>query len=499
MNIKDIFHGLTPDRGSSAKIKLNTSILRSSLNVLDKDIQIDGIRVVKIHMLLNLTMHKEATRRAVPFNGTPKVLVELASSEMRVYDFKANISKKEIEAIFYSFSILNGEIENAFNEYGTRAVIWDKLSAEKSPTNHEYNGTVKQTYTKLHPELATQIVKTIQANQIQLQKAKEKGVLLISVGCGNGEDVVVCFKELLRHRILSKCYGIEFNSASIDEAKKTCPKTFTFIEKNIADLDTIEEIKNPEDRLVVVLSSGSLTREVMQGAYSVAKALQVLKKVFSADIICIGGHTHPIITREIAEDIGFGVTITRPFSANVYTLTSNPLEQQVSARKTRSARKTQELSPFTELDLSLSSQPLEICDSITASDEQCSEIACIDLSWSYIVDVERFVGSLRRFPKLKSIVVAGCESWAELLINTIKTENRLTILKRMDCKDPYELPTIPVKWAQLMGIYDAIPTVNIWEPTIQKAPGLYTTFHHPDSSNPPDSEKSTDESSKALG
>lgn len=434
-------------------IKANTGLLSIVLDA--KESFWNGRQVDTISLLVNCS-------RMDGF-GEHVIVVQFLSGEVRVLDLFAEYT----ETIKQYLIILGGQHRPLFAEYGTKA---DRLWKEKG-VSATYTKIIKDFYENLHESMADLVVKAMQSSAALSQVVLTDGVDVISLGCGQGEDLYSCHSALLGAGLRSHCHGIDLYKREIIEAKKTLKKkvrtgfnkeSFSFIEHDFTDIVSLMPKLTLNPRSVkVVISSGTLTREIMNGAYVVTKVLQDLYAHISPDVIVIGGYTHVILSPEIAKDIGYIVQTTQLDTGRLlFMLTKSSITQQKTHIENKSLRRNRDgSSDIVTLDLSICANPVALAHEFACDEEKRRLISTIDLSWSYMSgeQLSEMMLCLQQFPRLKKIIIAQVEPWSNALLKEIKANNNYSLIKRKDCSDPDELPTLSIHVARALGIYEGLP------------------------------------------
>ncbi len=449
---------------TTKKINPNAGIITFTLNgrgLLWKEQAIETIIMI-------------ANTRGSDARETSRVIFQLASGDMQFFQFSDVL--EDFPAPAYSlFMRLGAEPRNLFNEYGTRAdPLWKTLG-----TSETYTHKIHQFYTELHDHISNLILQEIKSQTGLYQKAATQGMQVISLGCGQGDDLFAAYKTLLKERFdrapfagatfSCECYGLDLYQREVDQATSTYSKQkgFTFIQHDLTQVESlIPKLKLKENKVNLLISSGTLTREIMDGAYPVAQVLQKVHTHLQPDLMAIAGYTHTIISPEIAADIGYTTKSTiRPGGRVIYLLLNKTLDEQIQhvERKSLSRNRVSSMD-FTTLDLSLSAHPLVLIQAFTAHDKK-HLIASIDLSWSYLKaeDQSAMIECLAEFPALKRVIISDCEPWSSSFSEQIRANNRYDLLKRIDCSDPRELPTVSVRHARALGLYDGLPTQTLYK------------------------------------
>lgn len=141
------------------------------------------------------------------------------------------------------------------------------------------------------------------------------------------------------------------------------------------------------------------------------------------------------------------------------------IKYQVEGVKQRSLLRSRK-KIFTNIDLSMSSNPIEILDALLNDQEATHKISQLDLSYSYIhpQEVKLLIHRLIGFPKLRTVLVSGYEPWNTDFNLAIKQGARYRLLERLDNKYPSELPAFPGWLARLLRQYDQMPARELYKP-----------------------------------
>ena len=66
---------------------------------------------------------------------------------------------------------------------------------------------------------------------------------------------------------------------------------------------------------------------------------------------------------------------------------------------------------------------------------------------------------------MSSYLLSTQEPWADEFIAQLRVVNKYFIVKRNDCTEPNELPVLSIEEARILGIYNALPSTELFKPT----------------------------------
>lgn len=477
------------------KIEANTGLLSIVLDAQERSW--NGKKVAKISLFVNCSRSKGF--------GEHVIVVEFLSGEVSVLE----LFSEHADRIKQLLIMLGGQHITLFTEYGLKE---DKLWEEKG-VSATYTRQIKSFYENLHERMSNLVIHEMQTSAALSQVARTDGVDVISLGCGQGEELYSCHSTLLEAGMRSHCHGIDLHGREIKEAKKSLKKkarsglnkeNFSFIEHDFTDIVSLMPKLTLHPRAVkVVISSGTLTREIMSGAYSVAKVLQNIYAHISPDIIVIGGYTHVILSPEIAKDIGYGVQATSSDKGRLlFMLTKISPEEQKSHVEKKSLHRNRDRSPnITTLDLSLCANPLVLAREFVLDEDKCHLISSIDLSWCYLTEetLSEMILCLRQFPNLKKVIITEFEPWSAAFTQEIKTSNIYDLIKRNDCIDADELATLPIHIARALGLYEGLPCSLLHRSSSSLVEVRSTLFSEAKSSSSPKGEAKPAKVEESIG
>lgn len=475
---------LTEETRETPRIENNAGLLTVVLDVREMSLKEQPIE--KIVMIANT---KKTIHPGKPFlNSTSRIIFQLVSGELRVFQFQPHCKAVDQVDTFYLLLTWGGECRNLFNEYGTGVdKSWHFLGTQET-----YTPEIKEYYMSLHETMSQYIVRAIKTNPNMHKKAATQGIQAISLGCGEGADLLAFYKALLAARFDNAPFegakfncqmqGVDLYEREVKRAIDTKPKRFNFTQHDLTQIETLTPKLGLEpNTLKIIISSGSLTREVMSGAYAVAQVLQKTHSYLQADLIIIGGFTHVILSPEIATDIGYRAeSIILPGGRAIYLLHNQALDTQIQHVERKSLSRSHS-GNFTILDLSLSAMPLILSNAFLPTAKK-DLINTIDLSWAHLREDEipAMIACLQQFPVLKNIIISDCEPWARSFMEQVKLLKKYTLYKRQDCTNPLELPTLSVPFARALNLYEGLPVQIVFQPqsTAGEAPAAFFSHGH---------------------
>lgn len=260
---------------------------------------------------------------------------------------------------------------------------WDKLEL--------YQDIVHSDYELIRYSIAYEVLKTI--NSIG-----KMNIQLLDIGTGLGDCLNTCY-ELIQannaHQTI-KTLGTDTNEINIQEAKKRFKnKPYRF---EVADSKQLETIisKSPDD-FIIMTSSGSLTRLVLNNTI---EALEILQKAYRlTDQVILGGETEILLTARIAKKIGWkfeNIKIPGPRDLYLMNLCQDP--RLIPKIKNN------------HLDLAFHGNPLVVLKKFDIAD--LNNITSIDLGLAYLKPEEvNEVFSLLK--NVQTVYISGLETWRD--------------------------------------------------------------------------------------
>jgi hypothetical protein len=469
VDLDRLITSLVPQHPTAQTFKINTGVIRLTIALDPLGAEKKGISSVQL--IGNVGLHLEKSTKYPPLLDH-RLLICMKSGEKQI--FQINVSQfddpgSSVSSLFKLFCDHNLALpEMAFCEYGVKPRYDSPLMAQPNQIEVSLGLIV------LH-----ELHRLLYINQ-DMERAAQRGIQLIHF------HPAISFLSDVRKSFESRKHSIPLNSIVLDPCQKQIEEMKVVDNKSrffCLDLDQVDHLPSrcllKEDSLNVVLINGALSRERVGGAYNVAKIIQKLCVHVNADLIIITGEQAPILTPRIGEAIGYS-TVLKNVKHSVDHRDSHDnyssllcligkcdvlqMEYVMDASKRR-ARKESKSNRLTVLDVSLSANPWRICKLFLFKELQ-SEIIQVDLSWSCVLlnQIADLIRVLQQFPKLKYILLSTQESWADEFIAQLRVVNKYFIIKRNDCTDPDELPVLSIEEARILGIYDALPSVELFKP-----------------------------------
>ncbi len=313
------------------------------------------------------------------------------------------------------------------------------------------------------------MIATVQSNPSYLQKAQH-GITLIFLGCAQG---VECFagRARLRQKLevpVTVC-GIDINRKLIEAAKTKFPDISFHVEDAARAGKIIKQFTENEN-LVIVVAQGLLSHEVMTGSYPALQVFQQVAESGSVDMMYVTAYGMPLFNRHTIETAGWNMEIQHIPHDRLHDINKHPVDDEDSCRnqirimtpmslsqqanlflrQSRERNKKPE-SPFTTLDLSMSSHPDQLFSHLKACND-CKNVRTVDLSWSMIPadnKRDRFFSELEK-TEIKNIIVSGFEPWFKEFYLYVRQSNKFNIYKRTDAQYAVEIPAISTKLSRIL-------------------------------------------------
>jgi len=346
-------------------------------------------------------------------------------------------------------------------------IVWQQEALGYTPEEKKF-------YNKAHSKTAELLMDSINKNPAYLAQAKEHGVYIVSPGCGDGEDMKACYRRLLKAGF-NKCFamGIDSNESLIEKNKRE-NTSHAFFHGDIQQIGSVlarlarEEKFVPEDKLIVILISGVLTRSVSDGSYPAHRVFQELAAQSLGKIIVATGWAKSLMNDYSLTSAGWRANVlnycfdeTNPQSLHsyrtIFVCNRQTFQEEYDTAILKSRAREEDLSV---LDLSLASNPLALFDKFLHEerDRYISKVTKIDLSWSHFSPETDIIMLLKLIIQFKNIeiIISGSEPWANFLIHQLQNQPMpvsITLKQRTDNTCPYELATLPINDGRLLGIY----------------------------------------------
>ncbi len=475
MPISAIFSLIKDKNATTPNVKLNEPLLTLELDI-NEVIIFRSYIIQRIILITNYQLPDDSPIKNMHIimyceNRNPMIFQPVEEVENK--HFSSEDLKKILLGLFTEYR--KPDCELTFAEYGfKREQIWDKNGVAEI-----YEDEIYKFYSKVHKNFSKVILKTIESNPALMQQAIDNGIQLISLGSGDARELATISTKITQKSFNCECLGLEYLSEYVVSSERKYPD-FTILQHDFRELQTLNPLLIKREKVRVVIASGTLTRQIMDGAYSVATILQKVQRIIQPNLICIAGYTHPITNKDICERIGYNtqsklIDIVR----EVYELIPKSLDEQINHIYKISLERSRN-ADFTTLDLSLTANPIELCQIFIDQNRQ-NTITQIDFSWSAINPnlIPELIILLNSFPNLKHITYSFNESWAIIFSNALKATNKYIIMQRNDCTDSDELPTLPVKLARDLKIYDALPTKVYYKPRVlRNEPSQISIFNN---------------------
>jgi hypothetical protein len=339
-----------------------------------------------------------------------------------------------------SLQVLGGEgaqIKEALLSIGARqeSMLSDVLAQQvnwESIENIYDDETIKQ-YQFLHTTLCLKVCDEVKDVLASFPFTGQ--INLIDMGCGTAAD----FSINLNNRVKSQFPHVKFkvlafdqSATSIDKCKKTShPPEVKFIQADSTNIYSIvadEKHLAPEISVgnvkTILISSGSMTRQVLKDAF---QSLAILQDVWltSIDRFVLAGKTNILMLPRMIKRVGF---VDEGYQMVAYDQeiklgeVKAKDEVEVKGFPVHCLRKTSLENKFaaiqkklTEkpniLDLSMSPIPVLLLEKLIKEPSLISQVKIIDLSYSKVISSEKLIKILSLYPPgIKIIYTAECLS-----------------------------------------------------------------------------------------
>lgn len=299
-----------------------------------------------------------------------------------------------------------------------------------------------------------------------LRKKAAKGITVICLGCGEGDELNTGSTILGEHFQKIKVVGVEKNPDMLAAAKKSFPDYL------IVQGDALEAEHHIENSLsasgypegvVVVVAIGLLCESALPGTYIAHQILQRIARTNEVDAIFEACYPAKLFNHKSAFRAGWKVTrnlidykeiygkLARLFylpkslmCCVVQILTPLPVDQIIGDVISKSdERNSHPADRFTTLDLSFTTQP-ELLFATLVQRPECKKIKTVDVSWTAIPEkkVLDFFSVIIAFG-IKNLIFSGFEPWNAGRVAKVLETPPLNLYKRIDSQYPEELPSVP--------------------------------------------------------
>ncbi|UYM17851.1 OTU domain-containing protein [Endozoicomonas euniceicola] len=362
----------------------------------------------------------------------------------------------------------------------------------------------KQFYPRLRELVPKLLFSALKHHFEESRLMSDKPPLLVSLGCGSGEDITAASRYLKTQGIEPQTLGIEVSSKLVKAGDEKFP------DYNIIQGDALQsaalirdhkaELGISSEALTLVIAEGLLNRKVLfGGTYAALRVLQQLIQDGVADMVVIAGQRNLLVDADTASASGWSAyQVMLPIELDTKKrIPSVPVKEnyrkyeyigsnkktifvpslvlvrpnnddQMEAVEARSLKRSRG-AKLTTLDLSMFGLPLKAIEHFSDT-SNTSGITQIDLSWSYLEDnqIDLLIEQLERYSELKHIAASGFEPWFETFEERIETIKRYKLIKRLDSQYKEELPSLPPYLARHMGQYEGMPNELVVNPKSRK-------------------------------
>ncbi len=292
---------------------------------------------------------------------------------------------------------------------------------EPNATPLKYTESIDTFYSSVRPFVAKLLVQEL--GELKIKKADS--MMVVSLGCGQGDDLREC-RELIGAAYPQSTFRGYDNSReliqlAIEQSTHLDERNIRFFEEDCKVLNTFipTEVRA---KFNVGIAVGFLTQQVLTGTH---EALPIYQRAYREfDVFINTGLTHPLITLDIATAIGWA-----PLLRN-YKLGTTDFLQSHSVYILRKPTVCNILDRITNglLDLSMSAVPLE-CMQILIRNHGgvLRTITKIDLSFAYFLpaEIELFLQLLDNLKNLKIIYHDPCDRW----VHSMRGHSRVSSLE----------------------------------------------------------------------
>jgi hypothetical protein len=291
-----------------------------------------------------------------------------------------------------------------------------------------YSETEKKFYTKARQVLAYHLKSFLKTKYSTAYN--EMPIRLVSLGCGDGDDIHQTLQELRDEMKVIEAFGIDNSEANILTAEEKHGQHAIFIQDNIANLTNIMNKINRDPSIVnIAIAVGCLTRCVNNGTLEVLRILQQAFKYFQ--VVAITGYTAPLITLAVARAMGLNALLLnyksndllKPREVKMLYILWYPnavelAELLLSKLKVKKALLDLSMSANPELHLKLFSQ---LYPSLIPT------IQYIDLTFAFISEKDEFNGlkeALRPYLAVKEIYYNNATDLPDNEFNLLRAVTR---------------------------------------------------------------------------
>ena len=197
----------------------------------------------------------------------------------------------------------------------TAKLQWQMQGLDKPPIplNMDIGDFVMEQFLDWHrPQLARLAIAALEDAPELKQKANEKGVNLVCLGCGGGEDVRICHKAMQEKSYTVRSLGIERLNLlrwNAEHESSMLGESACFIQGDAHEAAELIQKHRKVNGLTIVIAEDFLVQQVLPGPYSALKILQQLIQPGIADMVVISGVHHPLVSKGIALAAGWSVQV----------------------------------------------------------------------------------------------------------------------------------------------------------------------------------------------
>ena len=429
--LETLLHGLKTFNDNECRFNLDKGFEAYKFKFSKGSIKLNGIGVRSLHMFCN---KRDAWLFEIKFYENTDIKYMILDTE--------KLSLRDFVQIFNKVILGKSLINHAFAEDYSHTFNWKTRSVERL-----YDPMLLATYTtRIYPSLAHTLDKVI--SDIQ----RDNTVCILSVGCGNGDELIALNEILSKRKIQAYIGGFDINQTNVANAiaktKDLSVKQSCFVKGDIKQtgqlIPSIKQTMNvPENTPTIVVFCGVLTPGIVQQHLV---AMQIVQKVKAhCDYVMLNGYEPVILNKRVLKCIGFDhmqqgepiADVTSPSAlsckqTNIYKVQSKERRREIVQKHSKKRTRTGMV-----IDLQMSASVLEDIQLLLEHNKQdMAECTQLDISRASIdgADHDAIMQLLtENFLAKPKILVAGDEAWLKPLgARLMKSGHK--ILKRLETK-----------------------------------------------------------------
>lgn len=392
------------------------------------------------------------------------VLLKFNDGSLGAYNYKNRTQIREsIPKLYHLMLLANGYEERAHAEVNQRKIL--NWKTDTTDEVYKRDPVCERFYNLIDDYVSEQVMTAIKSIEQQENTNHKRAVRLVSLGCGQGKNLMITHHMLVRAGYSCQSVGFDLNAGNFPVSQV---EQVEFIQGDMLETGKLLEPYSQDPSIKVGLFIGSLVDQCFAGTEA---ALNILQQARTLDIVILTGFTSVLVNKLMIKAMGWNVKVNNVTSfvdeisrhrltlvndknnldvRGFFTLTKMNPDQRKAYLLKRSSEKTPPLTTCNKLDLSMSAHPLS--DLALFNHEELQGFTTIDLSWAFAskVEIENLFGLLAD-SKNKSritVIVSGTEPWlADFPQNAVVDVKVRTGLGKNEvpCLSPKELAALKLE------------------------------------------------------